>query len=205
MRRIDFNQGWMFAKKGGEAVPVSLPHDAMLHETRDPACANGKTTGYFPGGCYLYTKTFRVPPEWEGKCLYLEFEGVYQNAAVRLNGQELYRRPYGYTNFSVELTGLVHTGDTACVEVMADNSGEPCTRWYSGSGIYRPVWLYIGPKCHIEIDGVQITTLSHDPAAVRVRTLASGGTARVTILRDGRAVAAGEGNDDHHSRRRTVE
>lgn len=195
MRRIDFNQGWMFAKKGGEAVPVTLPHDAMLHEARDPNCANGKTTGYFPGGVYTYTKTFTVPPAWEDKCLYLEFEGVYQNAAVKLNGRELCRRPYGYTNFSAELTGLLHAGDTACIEVTADNSGEPCTRWYSGSGIYRPVWLYIGERSHIEIDGVQVTTISHDSAVVRVRTLASGGTAHIAISRNGKTAASGVGND----------
>lgn len=195
MKRIDFNQGWLFAKEGEPATPVALPHDAMLHETRGPSCANGKNTGYFPGGVYTYMKTFTVPAEWEGKSLHLEFEGVYQNAVVKLNGRELCRRPYGYTNFSAELTGLVHAGDTACIEVTADNSGEPGTRWYSGSGIYRPVWLYVGEHSHIGIDGVQITTVSHDPAVVRVRTLASGGTAHITISRDGETVASAVGND----------
>lgn len=197
MKRFDFNQSWQFVKMEAETTPtpVSLPHDAMLHEVRSPDCVNGKTTGYFPGGKYLYAKTFTVPPEWAENCAYLEFEGVYQNAVVRLNGEDLCRYPYGYTNFHVELTGQLHAGEQARIEVFVDNAGEPNTRWYSGSGIYRPVWLYVGEKSHIEIDGVQVTTISHNPAIVRVRTLATGGVPHITILRDNQVVASAEGND----------
>lgn len=195
MKKIDFNQDWLFVKKGAAAVPVHLPHDAMLHEKRDPACLNGRSTGYFPGGKYVYTKNFIVPDEWADKSVFLEFEGVYHNAVVSVNGKEAARHPYGYTNFAVELGEFLDFGGKNVVEVIADTSGEPNTRWYSGAGIYRPVWLYVGEKKHIDIDGVQITTLSHDPAVIRVKTLATGGNAQIEVYNNNKLVAVASGND----------
>lgn len=197
MQKLDFNQGWLFERIGAPASAakaVALPHDAMLWETRDPHCANGNATGFYPGGSYRYCKYFTPDVNWADKAVVLEFEGVYQNAVVLLNGQEIARRPYGYSNFSADLTGRLQQGENT-LEVLVDNSGEPNTRWYSGSGIYRPVWLYSGGPEHIDIDGIEVTTISHDPAVIQVRTRANGGTASVTILRNGAPVASGQGFD----------
>lgn len=196
MKKIDFNQSWTFGKYGQELTTiVDLPHDAMLHEERKADCLNGKATGYFPGGAYRYEKQFFVPDEWENKAVILEFEGVYQNAEVWVNGKSLYSQPYGYTGFTVDISQELNYGAANSVTVLADNSGEPCTRWYSGSGIYRPVWLYVGEKTHIEVDGVQVTTVSDSPAIVRVKTIASGGEARVAIYKAGKEIAVSDGMD----------
>lgn len=195
MKKTDFNLEWQFVRKGEASVSVNLPHDAMLHEKRDPACINGKSTGYFPGGQYAYMKTFFAPEDWTKKSVFLEFEGVYHNAVVSVNGREAGRHPYGYTGFTVDLTELLVYGSENVIEVMVDTSGEPNTRWYSGAGIYRPVWLYVGEKIHIEIDGVQITTLSHEPAVISVKTLANGGFAQIEIRRENELIAVASGND----------
>jgi hypothetical protein len=93
MQRLSFNQNWLL---GGKAV--TLPHDAQITEKRSKNTSNGGH-GYFPGGVYTYEKAFRAPFEWENKDVLVEFEGVYKNAAVSLNGKELCFHPYGYTGF----------------------------------------------------------------------------------------------------------
>lgn len=167
MKKITFNDNWTCNGK-----PVTLPHDAMISEPRSADASNGGH-GYFPGGVYTYEKTFTAPADWEGKTVLVEFEGVYKNATVSLNGRELYFHPYGYTGFTVELEGL-HCGEQNTLSVVADNSKLPNSRWYSGSGIYRPVSLWIGDKNHIEFEGVKITTLSLDPATVEVSVKTNG-------------------------------
>ena len=165
MNKQDFNQGWRFYKKGCEASAktVALPHDAMLYETRDPACKNGKNTGYYPGGHYVYEKELPVCPAYLGKTLLLEFEGVHHNSTLYLNDERLCTHPHGYTGFVVDLTGHLRPGEAARLRLEVDALGEPCSRWYPGSGIYRPVWLYVGETAHILPDGVRITTLNHCP------------------------------------------
>ncbi len=196
MKKIDFNQNWTFGKCGQELTTiVALPYDAMIHEERKADCLNGKATGYFPGGAYQYEKQIYVPDEWENKTVILEFEGVYQKAEVLVNGKSLYSHPYGYTGFNVDISEALNYGVDNSITVFADNSGEPCTRWYCGSGIYRPVWLYVGEKKHIEVDGVQVTTVSDFPAIVRVKTIANGGEAHVAIYRDGKEIASSDGMD----------
>ena len=198
MKKTDFNQGWLFWKEDGEEKEfqrVDLPHDAMIHENRDPNCRNGKTTGYFPGGKYRYEKHFHAPEEWNGQSVFAEFEGVYQNVTVFLNGEKLYWQPNGYTGFLLELSGKLLPEKENVLTVVADNSGEPNTRWYSGSGIYRPVWIYTGHPCHIEADGVEVTTVSLHPVKIRVRTRTTGGEVNLKIFRDGEMVAEAKGAD----------
>ncbi len=196
MKKIDFNQGWLFSKHGIDAqTEVALPHDAMLWEKRDANCPNGKNTGYFPGGKYVYSKKFVAPVEWNGNAVILEFEGVYQRATILLNGEELYFHPYGYTGFEVDLSDKLRFGEENTITVIADNSGEPNTRWYSGSGIYRPVWLHVGSKTHVNIDGIKVFTKSFSPAVIRVKTEATGGNALVRIEREGVLIATATGND----------
>ena len=163
MKKISFNDNWTCNGKS-----VTLPHDAQITEKRGAKVSNGGH-GYFPGGVYTYEKSFTAPAEWENKTVIVEFEGVYKNASVSLNGKELCFHPYGYTGFFVELTEL-NFGAENSLTVVADNSKLPNSRWYSGSGIYRPVWLHVGPKESIRPQSVKISTVSIAPAVVRVQS-----------------------------------
>lgn len=159
---VDFNDGWTVSSQAGLPRTVRLPHDAMLEERRDGGCRNGVNSGYFPGGKYTYEKTFAVDAGDLGKKLVLHFEGVYQNCVLFLNGKQVGAHKYGYTAFDVDISGAVQTGENR-LRVEVDNSLEPNCRWYSGSGIYRPVTLLVD-----ELDEPKIVTVSYDPAVIRV-------------------------------------
>ena len=179
MKKISFHENWML---GGKAV--TLPHDAMIWEKRSKDASDGGH-GYFPGGIYTYEKTFTAPAEWEGKNVIIEFEGVYRNCTVSLNGKEIGGHRYGYTGFTLPLENLNYDGENT-ITVVADNSQLPNSRWYTGSGIYRPVWIHVGNE--IAYRGVKITTVSVNPAVVKVEVNATG-EAKVEIL-DGETVIA---------------
>lgn len=171
MIKQPFHDNWQI-RKDGEPVkaarPVILPHDAMLHEERQADAAGGSAHGYFPGGSYIYEKRFSAPEEWKGNCVYLEFEGVYKDSTVRLNGVRLGGRPYGYVPFLIRLDQALNDGGENVLTVTVDNSRLPNSRWYTGSGIYRPVNLMIGGPTHIRYHGVRVTTLSCEPARIQV-------------------------------------
>ena len=177
MRAISFNTGWTCRHLDGSDAPktVSIPHDAMLEEPRHALAPSGKNGCWFEGRDYLYEKTFTVPADWADKALLLEFEGVYRNAEVALDGETLAFRPYGYTNFYVDLTGRLTPGEHK-LAVIARNAEQPNSRWYTGAGIYRPVTLWLADKAHIAVNGVKIRTTSIAPAevAVSVKTTAPG-------------------------------
>ena len=199
MRAIPFNTGWTFRplEEEGPALPVTLPHDAMLSEPRSETSAGGINTGWYRGRDYRYTKVFTPDPQWEGQVLTLEFEGVYHNAEVWLNGRQLAFRPYGYTNFYVELTEKLVFGAENTLEVIARNADQPNSRWYSGAGIYRPVTLWVAPKEHILLNSLRLRTLSLSPAVVEVSLRTAGaGTVEVEILDGGRVVASAQGAGD---------
>ena len=163
MQKLSINQNWLFNGK-----TITLPHDAQISEKRGPKTSNGGH-GYFPGGVYTYEKTFLAPSDWAGKDVLVEFEGVYKNASISLNGQELCFHPYGYTGFFVPLTDL-KIGEENTLTVVADNSKLPNSRWYSGAGIYRPVWLYVCEKGGLTPESVKISTESIRPAVIRVQS-----------------------------------
>ncbi len=192
MKKQKWNGGWLFWKDGNEVDkrPVNLPHDAMLEEKRNPDLPKGSGSGFFPGGKYWYEKTLYADAEFAGKTVILEFEGVYMNSRVYLNGQEVGGWVYGYTNFYVDLTGKLLPGQNNVITVMADNSQQPNSRWYSGSGIYRDVNLYIGNREYILPDGIQVKTLSIDPAVIdiAVESKKEESTQVVVQVMDGEAV-----------------
>ena len=187
---IDFNKDWSFQKEGGPWQQIDLPHDAMLLERRDGECRNGINTGYFPGGRYRYEKTFALPESAIGQSVVLHFEGVYQNCTVSVNGAPAGSHRYGFTAFDVDISGAVRPGENT-VTVFVDNSLEPNCRWYSGSGIYRPVQLWIRNPNHIET--VHIETVSIAPPQIKVAVSTTESTPVSVEIRDKEAlVAAGK-------------
>jgi beta-galactosidase len=151
---IPFNDGWEIARAGEEVwSPVHLPHDAMIGELRRadaPAWAHG---AYFPGGEYTYRTYWAAPSDVAGKEVLLRFEGVYRHSRVLIDGIDVGGALSGYIEFEVRLDPYVQAGSTHLLEVTVDNSKTPNSRWYTGSGIYRPVWLEIRDAIHIERDG----------------------------------------------------
>ena len=150
---------------GGAPVSVDLPHDAMIVEERNGRCRNGVNSGYFPGGKYIYEKSFDLDAAEIGKSVVLHFEGVYQNCKVYVGDRLAGSHRYGYTAFDVDISDYVKAGNNT-VRVEVDNSLEPNCRWYSGSGIYRPVTLVIREKNHIS--QVHLETVDIHPASIKV-------------------------------------
>lgn len=183
MKATPLLTGWTCRHLGDTAPgkPVTLPHDAMLAEPRTALSAGGTNTGWYEGYDYEYRRTLTVPENELADTHILEFEGVYHNAEVWLNGQKAAFRPYGYTNFYVDCAPYLHAGENE-LRVIARNTDQPNSRWYSGAGIYRPVQLWTARGAHIALNGVMIRTLSLDPAVVEVRVKTTApGTVRLTM------------------------
>lgn len=183
MKATSLLTGWT-CRHLGDTAPgktVTLPHDAMLAEPRTALSAGGTNTGWYEGYDYEYRRTLTVPENELADTHILEFEGVYHNAEVWLNGQKAAFRPYGYTNFYVDCAPYLHAGENE-LRVIARNADQPNSRWYSGAGIYRPVQLWKARGAHITLNGVKIRTLSLQPAIVEVRVKTTApGTVRLTV------------------------
>ncbi len=149
MKKTAFNKDWTCNQ-----IPVTLPHDAMLHEGRKADSTGGSALGYYQGGKYLYEKEFDRPKEEQVKLL---FEGAYRKAKVRINGKEAGGCAYGYTEFIVDATPYLQDGRNV-IQVETDNSQTPNSRFYTGSGLYRPVWLLTAGDSYIIENGVRVTT-----------------------------------------------
>ncbi len=183
MQRQCFDHDWQFhlgnASAGHWREPedsawrhVDLPHDWSIELERGPEEPSGASNGFFQMGCGWYRKTFNAPEDWRGRKVFVEFEGVYMNAEVWLNQQFLGRHPYGYTTFCYDLTPYLKQGEENVLSVSVDNAAQLNSRWYSGSGIYRHVWLMVAELVHVAHWGVYVTTpeVSAEAATVRVRT-----------------------------------
>jgi beta-galactosidase len=151
---------------------LDLPHDWSIELARDPKNISGTSGGYFPMGHGWYHKTLALDESWQDKKISVEFEGVYMNAAVWLDHHCLGRHPYGYTSFTFDLTPYIDWSGTNTLKVYADNTHQLNSRWYSGSGIYRPVWLIVADPVHVAHWGVYITTpeISDDSSTANIRT-----------------------------------
>lgn len=194
MKKVDFNEDWSFRKVGAErAAAVTLPHDAMLHEKRAPGNPSGAAGAYFEGGAYEYEKRFEVPLEWREKHIVFQFEGIYQTAVVYLNGQEAGRVYNGYNVTEITADPYLTYGEMNCIRVEVDNQNQPNSRWYSGAGIYRPVWLYVQERSGIELYGVRIKTVSYEPAKIEVSVTGKSGTPVITIMDGEKTVAKKRG------------
>lgn len=168
-RKQLFNDNWLFCLNDSDfsrSQAVTLPHDWSIGLAFDREAPAGNDGGYLPTGRGWYKKTFTVGTEHDGKRLRLYFEGVYMNALVYVNGQLAGGWPYGYTSFWIDITPFVHKG-TNEVTVSVDNSKQKNCRWYSGSGIYRNVWLYTTPMSYIDEWSVCVTTPDQHTVSIK--------------------------------------
>ncbi|MDO3695310.1 glycoside hydrolase family 2 TIM barrel-domain containing protein [Wenyingzhuangia sp. chi5] len=166
----DFNFNWNF-KLGAhpEAVKttfdssdwrtLNLPHDWSIEGAFSKDHPTKPEGGALPAGEGWYRKSFQISEEWKEKTIAIEFDGVYRNSEVWINGKHLGKRPNGYISFSYDLTPYLHYGTQEnIITVKVDNSLQPNSRWYTGSGIYRKVQLVVTNKLHIAHWGTYITT-----------------------------------------------
>ena len=199
MKAITFNDNWTYRHldEDGDSIPVTIPHDAMLYEKRTKDALGGKNIGWFEGYDYLYTKIFEIPEDYSEKTIIFEFEGVYRNAEVYINGEKAAARPYGYTNFYVEADSLLKYGESNKLEVIAHNAEQPNSRWYSGAGIYRPVTMWVSDKKRILLNGVRIRTLAIKPAEIEISVSTVGdGEIKAFIMEGEKEIAVLSGVSD---------
>jgi len=137
---------------------VDLPHDWSIESKPDKDNPSGSGGGFFPSGIGWYRETFHAPADWKGKRVSVEFDGVYRDATVYLNGRKLGTHPYGYTAFTFDLTPDLNFSDANVLAVRVNNSAQPNSRWYSGSGIYRHVRVVVTDPTHVAHWGVFVTT-----------------------------------------------
>ncbi len=209
MQLIKFNKDWTFEKADGNsqlkafqgesgAIPVTLPYDAMIREKRTADCPAGAQSGFYPGGVYTYEKSFFAPEAWKTQDAALEFEGIYGRTRVWINGALAGTNRNGYMGFTVDLKPWILYGQENSIKVEVDNSCQPNSRWYTGSGIYRDVNLLLGTEVYIPRDRLRITTLSvrEDVAVIEVcadvKNITGTGTeaaCTIEICREGKTVA----------------
>jgi beta-galactosidase len=178
-QRLPFDQDWRFLlgdPSGAEAASfdasawraVELPHDWSIEgkiAADNPMSGGG---GYFPSGIGWYRRSFTAPPAWDNRRVLVEFEGVYMNATVYINGEQLGMHPYGYTTFHHDLTPHLKRGAANLLAVRVDQSQQMNSRWYSGSGIYRHVWLHVTDAVHVAPWGVSVATPEASAAHAKV-------------------------------------
>lgn len=180
---VSLGETWRFqlGDPAGAAAPefddaawsrVRLPHDWSIGAPRSPDAPAGMGGGYATTGTGWYRTTFAVPEIAAGRPLRLHFEGVYGRTEVWLNGRSLGTNVYGYSPFEFDVTAQVRRGAENVLAVRVDNSAQPNSRWYSGSGIFRDVSLEAVSPVHVATDGVWTSTESLTPerAKLRVRT-----------------------------------
>ncbi len=186
MKKLDFNKNWTYRHLVDDGIggPVTLPHDAMIHEKRSAKAEGKGNVGWFEANDYQYDKTFEVPADYADKHVTLEFEAIHRNSEIYLNDQKLPSLPYGYINQYVEVDGLLNYGGENKLRVIAYNSDQPNSRWYSGAGLFRPAWMYVSEKNHIAIDGVKIKTEKLDKSQTKAKL-----NLRVKLAGDKAAIA----------------
>ena len=166
MFRENIDQAWEFINGKPFMIPgygqpgkvVNLPHDFTIETDTNPDVPGGQLTGYYGGGVGTYTKMLDIPVDVKGKRVLVEFDGVYMNPTVTLNGHVVARHHYGYSPFHADLTPYIKPGKTNKLAVTVNNDAQPNSRWYTGSGIYRHVDLLTAPRVHIAPWGIYAHT-----------------------------------------------
>ncbi len=170
-KTLSFNEDWRFSLAGDSLAinpefndsgwrMLDLPHDWSIEGEFSEHAPAGVGGGALPGGTGWYRKTFTVDRDRKGKKVFIAFDGVYRNSDVWLNGRHLGNRPNGYISFMYDATPHLNKGGANVVVVRVDNSQQPNSRWYSGSGIYRNTWLIETSHVHVPFGGVYVTTPS---------------------------------------------
>ena len=165
--KINFDKGWRFILADSAQMSLAMyddsawrmlnvPHDWAIEGDFSASAPSGNSGGALPGGVGWYRKSFEVAAADKGKLFYIDFDGVYMNAKVWINGQLLGQRPYGYSSFRFDHTPHLKFGARNVVAVRVDNSDQPNSRWYSGCGIYRHVWLVKTEKIHVAHWGTHV-------------------------------------------------
>jgi beta-galactosidase len=179
LRGQDFNSGWKFRRcdvTGAQAVAfddsswrsLTVPHDWSIELAFNQSSPAGAGGGYLDGGIGWYRKTFALDQTNSGKKVLIQFDGVYMNSQVWINGTFLGTRPYGYSSFEYDLTPYVNIDGTANVLAVRVDNNQPTSRWYSGSGIYRNVWLTVVAPVHVTNSGVFVNAPSVSSASASV-------------------------------------
>ena len=180
--RIEFTEGWKFFLGDNQQASrpdfddaswriLNLPHDWSIEgnfSKEHPTKVNG---GALPAGIGWYRKSFTLGKELDGKQIYIDFDGVYRNSEIWINGHYLGKRAYGYSSFRYDLTKYLNSQNSPnLLAVRVDNSLQPNSRWYTGSGIYRNVWLVGASKIHIDHWGTFVTTnvVSPEKATINI-------------------------------------
>jgi len=148
-----------------------LPHDWSIEGDFDQANPAGEAGGYLPNGIGCYRKSFKLPQDLKGKRISIRFDGVYMNSTVYINGIYLGNRPYGFSTFEYDLTPHLKYGDQEnVIAVKVDHSLQPSSRWYTGSGINRSVFLLVKPQQHFRSNGIFFKTeeISGNIAKVKI-------------------------------------
>ena len=182
-QRTSFNNNWKFSLGDVEGASVftfddsewrqlNLPHDWAIEGEFSKDNPSGTGGGALPGGIGWYRKTFVADETYAGKKVFIDFDGVYMNSEVFINGNSLGKRPYGYISFRYDLTPYLKIGEENVIAVRVDNQEQPNSRWYSGCGIYRNVWLTVTNPIHVDLWGTYVTTpqVSDKEATVSVCT-----------------------------------
>ncbi|RRJ64602.1 glycoside hydrolase family 2 protein [Paenibacillus oralis] len=179
MIRQSFNRDWTVGPPKDffniapcmEPEPVTLPHDAMIAQKRSAQSVSGGKKGFFADKTYEYVKLFHVPLTYKEKRVTFEFEGVYMNAMVYINGDFAGQHPYGYSNFYIKADRFLKYGEENEIKVVAKSNDD--SRWYTGTGIYRNTQIIVSDMVHIALDGVKITTpdITLERAIVNVATM----------------------------------
>lgn len=198
-----FDTGWRFHRGGAQGADkpafndsawrkIDLPHDWSIEDLPgtnspfSPAAISQPSGGFTTGGTGWYRKSFVMPASQQGKRVQLQFDGIYMNAEVWLNGKRLGKHPYGYTSFWYDITDRLKWGAQNVLSVKVRNEGEN-SRWYAGSGIYRHVWLKVMGPVHVAQWGTYITTpeVSASTAKAHIQTTVlntTGSDAAIKVL-----------------------
>ncbi|MGD1029511.1 MAG: glycoside hydrolase family 2 TIM barrel-domain containing protein [Opitutaceae bacterium] len=201
---MDFGWKFMLGDPAGAEAPafddsswqaVDLPHDWSIHLAFDPAAPSGRAGAFLPTGIGWYRRIFRVPQADAGRLVEIEFDGIRERGEVWINGHVLGQRPYGYTSVVYDMTPYLNFGENDNVlAVRVDNSHQPNSRWYAGSGIYRHAWLLVTNHLHIPLWGTQVTTpeVTDDRALVSAAiTVVNGSDKREDFTLDSMLIDSG--------------